>query len=309
MTDFATDPRSVDIREQEGLKVEQIVYNTTREMVCCAGLCYNNPMVFLLDSIPYGPEESSYSLTVRDAIVKYILSRKAIRMDNLMVAKTEHLIKMDKEQIQKYEGEISGYKKRLIELNKHSERALNMIQEKEGNVAQYSAKIDAIKRELEEKDTEELVTAQSWSVSTAWKFFTTQNMNCDVKSKWKVANFKKWTTGKCMWVDIQETEYTFRGKVKGSFMRGLYADVVLETEKKTKYADDIWQLRSDLQKLKTKHSDEEDDLSEYRDKENEHKVDIATFQKFIQERRSKITELEATRITISEAKERLHGIQ
>lgn len=141
-------------------------------------------------------------------------------MSNLMVAKTERLRMTDADKIKKHEGEIEGYKVRLIECNLRSKNALNIIQAKELRIEALSAEIDSTKRKLQEKDTHELVTANSWFVGAEWKFFSTQ---CDIKSKWKISNARKWTNGKCEWIDLQETENTFKGKVKGKFMCGLHA--------------------------------------------------------------------------------------
>ena len=96
----------------------------------------------------------------------------------------------------------------MIELNQHSKITLDTIQKIESNVAQCCAKIDAIERELEEKDTPDLVTAVSWSVDTRWKFLTTQKQGCELISKWKIAKVRQWTNGKCDWGEVEVTDYT-----------------------------------------------------------------------------------------------------
>ena len=308
MTDYATDPRSVAMRERQGINVDQIVETTAQEIVHSAKLSYGNLMVFQLDCLPFNPEEITYSEDVRNSIFEYIMQLQPIALANLKVAKTERLLQMDKERIKKYEGEIDGYKERLIELNQHSKITLDTIQKIESNVAQCCAKIDAIERELEEKDTPDLVTAVSWSVDTRWKFLTTQKQGCELKSKWKIVKVRQWTNGKCDWGEVQVTDHTFKGKVKGKFSRGLYANVILETEKHTKYATEIHQLKQELEIAKSNLESEENHLSAYREKEKKYEEDIATFEKFIQEKRVKIKMLEATRVTIPEARKRLDSI-
>ena len=308
MTDYAMDPRSVAIREQEGIDEKQVVENATKEIVCSANLSYDNLVVFKLDCLPFSPDEIAYSEGVHDSIIEYIVQLKVIKLDNLKVAKTEKLLKMDSEQIQKYNGEIDTYKKTLIELNEQSREVLNTIQEKESKVAQSSARIDAIRRELDEKDTAELVTAATWSVDTEWKFCTTLRNGCELKSRWKIVEVVPWTNGKCKWSDMERSDYVFKGKVTGRFMHGLYANVTLETEKRIKYATEIKELQKNLEAAMTKHELEKKDLDEYREKEYRHEAAIAAFKKFIEEKREKIQLLEATRLTIPEARRRLHSI-
>ena len=105
MTDYATDPRSVAIRKQEGIDAKQIEDNTKTEIVQCVGLSFSKkPMIFMLDCIPYGPDESKNSLSVRNAILKHILSYQQLKLTASVMAKTEHLLKKDSEQEKKYEA-------------------------------------------------------------------------------------------------------------------------------------------------------------------------------------------------------------
>ena len=101
---------------------------------------------------------------------------------------------------------------------------------------------------------------------------------------------------------------TFKGKVKGKFLRGLYANVILETEKYTKYATEIHQLKQELEIAKSNRESEENHLSAYREKEKKYEKDIATFEKFIHEKRVKIKMLESKRVTIRMARKWLGTI-
>ena len=69
MTDFASDPRSVAVREDQGIDVEKVKENTRRELVDYAKLSFKNPIVFMLDCLPYGNDESSISSGVRNSII------------------------------------------------------------------------------------------------------------------------------------------------------------------------------------------------------------------------------------------------
>ena len=305
MTDFAMDSRSVAMRKNQGINVDIIIENTAIEIAHSANLNNENPMVFHLDCLPFGSDEAEYSEDVRNSIFEYIVQLQPIRLNNLKVAKTERLLQIDNEEVRKHEGEIDGYKERLIELNRQSQEVLNTIRKKESSVAKWKAKIGDIERELDEKDTDELVTTATWSVDTEGKFATTQIKGCHLESKWKIANVRTWSNGKCKWRGIEQTWYTFDGRVVGKFSHGLYANVVLETEKRTKYAKDISQLKKALEDAIKEYESEHKDLEAYSKKQTMFEADITTLEAFIQEKRKMIRLLEAIRITINEAKERL----
>ena len=309
MTGYATDVRTVATRQRQGIDEKEIVENATREIVNSAQLAYDDLIVFKLDCLPYGPEEISYSEDVRSSIIEYIVQLQPIKMDNLKVAKTEHLIQQDNAEIKIYEGQIDGYKERLIEVNMQSKDVLNTIQEKERNVANLNAEINSIQAELEEKDVSDYVVTASWSVDTEWKFLKTLHNGCELTSRWRIAEVTKWTNGKCKWSEVEVTGHTFKGKVVGQFMRNLYANVVLHTEKRTKYATEISQLKKDLGAVKSKHSFEEGQLCAFRDKHEEYKKEIADLENYIAERRGKIQLLKAMRVSISEAKRRLDSLK
>ena len=305
MTDFAMDPRSVAMRRNQGINVDIIIENTAIEIARSANLNDENPMVFHLDCLPFSSDEAEYSEDVRSSIFEYIVQLQPIRLNNLTVAKTERLLQIDNEEIRQHEGEIDGYTERLIELNRQSQKVLNTIRKKESSVAELKAKISEKLRELNEKDTDELVTTATWSVDTEGKFARTQIKGCHLESKWKIANVRTWSNGKCKWTGIEQTWYAFKGRVVGKFSHGLYANVVLETEKRTKYAKDIGQLKKALEDAMKEYESEKKDLEAYSKKQTMFEADIANLEGFIHEKSERIHLLKGIRITISEAKERL----
>ena len=219
------------------------------------------------------------------------------------MAKTERLLQIDNEEIWQHEGEIDGYTEKLIDLNRQSQKVLNTIRKKESSVAEWKAKISNTLRELDEKDTDELVTTATWSVDTEGKFATTQIKGCHLASKWKIANVRTWSNGKCKWTGIEQTWYAFKGRVVGKFSHGLYANVVLETEKRTKYAKEIGQLKKALEDAMKEYESEKKDLEAYSKQQIMFEADIANLEGFIHEKSERICLLKGIRITISEAKE------
>ena len=122
-------------------------------------------------------------------------------MADMQVAKTEYLLEIDSKEIEKYVGQIHGYKERLIELNKHSKVVLDFIQLREKEVAKCDVNAKNIQNELTMKNTSELVDAETLSVEEEWKFFTTQHLTCEISSPWKVAKHNTWANDYCEWAE------------------------------------------------------------------------------------------------------------
>ena len=93
MTNFATDRRSVKVRELHNIDVNAIVRNTAAEVA--SGLPYT-PQTFLIDCLPMdlvqGDTNRKQSENTRSAILSYIEKTiHPIRVDDLKVAKTDAL--------------------------------------------------------------------------------------------------------------------------------------------------------------------------------------------------------------------------
>ena len=309
MTDYETDGASVARRKKQNISEKQIKINAVQEIVECAGLSYDDPMTFMLDCLPLFDPDKDISMGVRDAIIKYILSLEPITLTNLTVAKTEHLLAIDNAKINEYEGTITGYKERLQQTNNRAVKALDMVQQKEKQVAELNKKIKAAKLELGEKDTDELVTAATWSVDAEWKWFQTQEKGYKLKSQWPICNVRKWTNGRCELEDRLQTTDTLEGVVHGKFMRGLYASITLETKKCMKYQGEIMQLKEDLKVTKMFCSEQEKELLGYRDDYKEYIAEIKSFENFIEQKRKLIIKLSNDKMSIDEAYERLQELQ
>ena len=309
MTDYATDARSVTLREKQGINEEQMKINVVKEIVDCAELDYDDPMVFKIDCVPLSQPEKDASMDVRAAIIDYVLSLQPIAMKDLTVAKTEYLLAEDKAKISEHEGAVTGYKERLQETNNKAVKALDEVHLKEKEVADSVKKIKSIKLELGEKDTYELVTAATWSVDAEWKFLQTQTKGYKLTSQWPIINVKKWTNKKCELEDKRLTTHTLEGIVKGSFMRGLYANITLETKKCLKYAAEIKQLKDELTITEATRAAQEKELLSYSERYKDYIAEIGLLEKFIQQKRNLIVELSQDRMSIDEAYERLQKIK
>ena len=312
MTDFATGPRADELRRRQQLDVDTIISNAVEQIELTAGLKYGKPIAFQIDCIPIDDDEVSYSKKARNSIIKYIMQLQPVCLNNLFIAKTSHLLQIDNERIRECKGKIDGYEKVKGEVEELLRDVITAIKRKKsGAIAKLHARIDSIERELKEKDTAELVTAAQWSVhvDTKEKFLQAREKGCELISEWKVAKVRYWASDKCEWTDVEKTEHTFKGKIKGNFSYGSYADVVLETEKRTKYAAKICQLKEELKTAKSELKSEEEGLQSFYEQYHAHKAEIKDLNQFIDKKLEEMRWLQLERMTIAEAKERLSEIR
>ena len=309
MTDYTLDEMSVAQRKKQGINEEQIQTNAMKEIVECAGLSYDNPLTFKLDCLPLTESEKVVSIDVRYHIINYIFSLEPITLTNLTVAKTDHLLAIDNAKISEYEGTITGYKERLQQTNNKAEKALDEVQQCEKEVAELNKQIKSMELELREKDTDELVTTATWSVDSEWKFFQTQEQGYELKSRWPIENIRRWTNGRCELKDeVETTTNTLKGVVHGRFMRGLYANITLETRKSTKFANEIQRLKHDLQNAKEQLPIQQQKLQNCSEQYIDYKQEIQLFEDFIEQKRRLIIELAQSKMSIDEAHNRLQNL-
>ena len=304
MTEYATDKRSEEIRARQGVDVEQIKRNTIRELCENANMPYT-PILFLIDCLPFDNEERSFSLGVRNAILQYIHQLEPTFVNDISVAKTAYLKEKDEKTIEHLEGEVNGYNERLQEANQESKEALKETQKKEREVTKATEKLERLKSNLKDKDKPDTVVAETWQIEEPWKLMCWLSRDFKVTSPWKVANVKKWTNSKCSFTNYEEDEYSASGRVEGHFMRGLYASVELQTQKREKYAKDIKDLKEEIAEAKNELERVEKIRDEMQDKYKEHSDKIEILQKYIEQKREQITSLSSDVMTLEEALQRL----
>ena len=122
-----------------------------------------------------------------------------------MVAKTAYLKQEDMEKVRGYEGEVTGYNKRLQQANAKAEEALDKTQKKEQEITEKGKKLKTLQAELQEKNSTDLTEVASWSVSEKWKLLRYFSKSFDKTSPYEIDCVDKWTNGHCEWKDIIET--------------------------------------------------------------------------------------------------------
>lgn len=305
MTDFRNDEYSVKLRERQGTNVERVKHQTIGEIRAASNISFV-PQIFTIDCLPFD-KELEENLHVRDAIIHYIYNLRAIVMDDVKVAKTPFVKEYDLRQMKEHEDDVNGHTKMLLELNMKSKQALNKAREKEEHVTIASNRLQNLKCCLEDKDTAEHVVAATWSIEEYWKIRTLQR-DFQVISQWEIKNYRTWTNGHCNFINIHQDRYEVTGKVKGEFMRGLYASVELFTEKRLKYAKEIEKLKKEVEKADSDLTKSKKACEKVVRQYNAHKKQIEQLQAFIQRKREEIRLCSTDTLPVDEALKRLEKI-
>lgn len=221
------------------------------------------------------------------------------------MAKTAYLKTQDNEKIKVYEGEITGYNKRLQQLNLDARDALETIQQKEQQIMEKEKELKNMRAELADKDSSELIEVKSWSVSESWKLLQYLKKDFEITSPLKIESVTKWTNGHCRWSNYEETCYKVKGIVEGNFMRGIYANLSLMTFKRNKYRNEITSLKQLISATEGHRVALKEHLTEIKKRHKAFKNDIEDFEKFIDERRVWIEDLVSDYLSLDEANERL----
>ena len=303
VTDFATDPRSVKLREKQSIDVDQVFRDTVREVVDNANLSYT-PEIFGIDCLPMDSSERENNLHERDGILEYISELQPLNSVSLQVAKTDKIKADDEKKIESFEGEITGYNKRLQQTNEKAKEALQKTQTKEQEITDIDRDLERLQSLVNILDSSDTVIANSWNLEKKWKIWP-QSQTFEVKSKWPICNTQRRTNGHCEWYDYKETEYAVSGKVKGRFFRGLYATVELHTQKRLKYQHDIKAMKESIQQQQGHRHSLVEHLQEIVERYQEYINDIELLTTFIKEKRERITALSSDYMSLDEAYVRL----
>ena len=308
MTDFANDARSVTMREKQGIDVEKVKENTIKEIKKCSGMTYE-PAVFAMDCLPFDSEEREANLVFRKALLEYILSLTTTKVSHLQVAKTEHVRQKDNEKKKELEGKIIGYNERLQEADQKAKVALTALEAKESEVTGSAEKLEGYESDLQEKNTDDMVVANSWFVNREWQLLRPHvSTPFTVPSHWKIVQVDKWTNGECHWKDYTEDPFCVRGKLEGKFIRGIYATLTLLTTKKLKYETTIKQLNTDAKKERDLLEKLQKECDEICNEHKEHEATLKLLHDYIAQKREEIKTLSGNFMTIDEARKRLRSM-
>ena len=311
LTNFATDKRSVKVRDIQNIDVNAIIQNTAAEVA--GGLPYV-PQVFLIDSLPVDidPDDKNRaeSEKVRLSIFSYIeKTMDPVSVSELKLAKTDAIRQRERELVMAIDGEIHGYNVRLQQVNAKAEKVLNDIELMEKKKSEFDRTIYNIDEELEDKNSDQKVTAAEWSSRKQWKLFSPhQEETFACVSRWPIAAYTKWDNGNLKWkaFEIHRSKNTITGVVAGDLWRGLYASVTIKTLKRHKYADSICDLQRERREAEEARNKIKTSLERCRQKEKKYSDDIHLLQQYIEEKNHSKIYYSSRYMSLEDAEKRLH---
>ena len=305
MTDFATDERSIKMRQRQGIDVVRVRQNTVEALCSNASIGYN-PALFSVDCLPLEREEVVRSLEIRSDFFKFLFTLTPITLTNFKVAKMPSIKQDDAQKIKMLEGEINGYSERLQQANQKGKEALKDAQKKEHIYTQAQNEVNRLEADLKEKDKSFEVIAVSWSCDEPWKFGKIKR-DFRIETDLVPTAVKKWTNGHFM--VFNETQKGAEGEAKGSLLRGLKATVEVFTEKRHKYAEEIKKLKTNIEDASTHLQESKEQCDDLNEKYKEHNEEISLLKKYIEEKRGEISRYSSNYMTVPEADARLREMQ
>lgn len=312
MTDFARDDRSERFRSKLKIDVDQVKENTISELCKCSNtqLSYS-PLIFMLDCLPMDEKEFETSKKIRNTILQYIFQLEPVKFTDQKVAKTSYLKELDNGRIRELEGQIQGYNTRLQESHQESKDALNETQQKEIEVAKTEAQLMDLQRKHDDFNKDDKVIAQQHSIEKGWKLFCWLTHDVCIDTDCDIIDYNTWTNGKCKFIMFDETssKRSLRGKVEGEFMRGIYASITANTEKRQKYAKNIMELKAEIEVVTKKREEYEEARVKMQERYQEHIKQIEILQKYIAEKGKEIQDRSMNYLTVDEALARLDELK
>ncbi len=246
MTHFQTDERSIRQREAQGIDVDEVTGDVVSAVKECGGLTYS-PHVFRIDSVPLDEYDRPQSEKDRSAILSYIKSLNPVQVSDLRVAKTDALRQKDNEKIGRLHVEINCYSEHLKKVKVGAAPVVDEIESMVKSLSKEEQIIAPMKEELADKDVNDHVTAETWSLQEEWKWFRWPSQSFECESKWHIVDHTTWDDGHLKWKVLNVEDRRATGKVEGKYMHGLHASLTLHTEKRLKYAERIAELRESIE--------------------------------------------------------------
>ena len=310
MTEFKTDKYSVGLRGNQKIDVKQIQEDTILELRRCSKQISYSPQLFMIDCLPIGiDDDKTISLTTRTAILDYIFRLPPIKVKNQLVAKTDYIKHKDAEKYEQLQGEIKGYSERLQEVHTESKNALDDTRSKKKEINEKESKIKDLDEKLKDKDTTEDVVAEHWSIKDQWKWFRWFTRDFHIESQHEITKYTTWTNEKCEFKQIVQTSHKVKGKVVGEFMRGIYASVTAYTEKRIKYADEIKELKKEIETKNKNLAECKEGWEEYRKAHEGKSEEIELLEKYIAQRHVAAEKCLFDLMTIEDAAIRLEELK
>ena len=315
-TNYLTDGRSKFNRERRKVDEAVVAQNAIDEV----SLEFN-PAYFLIDALPYGKEERDEHEATQRWILNYIKSKMPpVNMEDLTVAKTDAVLKMDEKEIEASKGEIKGYRENKEIMSQKIQAVLTKIESKESELDVINQSKMELNAELVELEANELVTGEVWNLEQKWKLLQTQSKSFAVESEWPIAELDFWDNGKLKWTVKTKQECSISGEVKGKFMRGLYAKLTVKVRKCDKkkkemeerginYETKLQEIRKELSDNTCEYTRIQEEIKTIKNDHTNYEAEIERFDAFIIERKERIKIASKDSMTVDKAKEKLKKLK
>ena len=307
MTHYATDERSVKMREVQRVNEEAIVDNVKAEIRESAKINFD-PMVFAIDCVPIFNEEKATSSEMRQCILSYIASQEAVSIEDLRVAKTKGIAEDDERKKKEKQGRIKGYNFRLQEVHKDAKAALDDVEKRKGEISELQISMASTKQRLAEINTDKEIVGATDSVDCGWKFLQWQSYDFHLECNSDISSVKKWKRDNNEWKGYSEGRRSVSVSLEGNFCRGLAGQVTLYTKTKWVHQTEVSQLQSAMSLKECDLRFAEKDMERSRKDHEKHKELIATLERFIDEINKDIAELAVNTMTLEEAERRINEL-
>ena len=313
MTKYCLDTKSVRDREHNRINPEEIKQNVLKRVVETGFLSYK-PMIFTIDCQAFDePEEIEASLTTREAILSYIkLQLPSIKVQDLKIYKTQSMKRNDEFYCKKFEDSIKEKTKDVIYNEAADTELAQKIADQEGLIMKTESKMNDVEQQIKEKDTDQLVTIDTYHFEKDWKVLGWVREPVEVKTKVRIVTFCTWTNGRSEWKNTRISTETaggvknvFSGSVEAHFMRGIHANAMLLTEKRMMFAQDIAALKKRRDILENEHKQQQERAEEIYQSRVQHKHKIVFLKALINETREIIKDTCCNWMTVADAKNRL----
>ena len=106
-----------------------------------------------------------------------------------------------------------------------------------------------------------------------------------------------------------KTDYEGTGSCRGHKMHKLHATIILETERKEKYATMIASMRTERDQLSEELESKEKEIEQFRKNHSQYEKEIGLLQNHIKERKKEIETLSLNTMSINEARKRVEEIR
>lgn len=304
MTMFDSSERAEQQRKLRGIDIDRIKSNTIREIVESGKLPFK-PLLFMMNALPTTKEDVKMDIKERDSILDYISSLTPMSTKRLRVAKTARVREDDDKAIAAIDGEIESYKNRLNELNELAIETFDKVTLKKKQAGDLNNKLKDLEDDRKEKDSSDTIVVNSRTFNTTWSFSGWLSEDFDLSASCEVTNVVKWSNGNCVWKDLEKYHNGIRGRLEGQFMRGLYAELRLETTKRIKYAEEVKSIRSEIDHTETLLHEVDKGLIELESSKMRHHKQIKDLIAYIQERNERKHSYTQIYMSIEEACDRL----